>query len=154
MPKGLWFYGLSGSGKSYASVIVNSFIPNPFIIDGDAVRKHISTDLGYTAGDRAIQINRLYGIAQISLENKKFPIISSVSMSKELLKKCEKENISVVKIERAFEQLQKIRDLYDGKKNVVGLDIPLADLDVPTLINDGTQNFKRTVMDYVETISD
>lgn len=153
LPKGFWFYGLSGSGKSYASIVLGSFINDSFIIDGDVVRKHISTDLGFSNEDRVKQITRIYGIAQLCLENSKCPIISSVLMSEELLKKCVEDRIFVIKIERAFEQLKQVRDLYDGEKNVVGVDLPLADLDVPTLINDGTPNFKKALIEYVKTIS-
>ena len=46
--KGIWFYGISGSGKSFASKYLNKIKKNSIIIDGDFVRKHISFDLNYT----------------------------------------------------------------------------------------------------------
>ena len=48
---GLWFYGLSGSGKTYASKYLKKLINNSFIIDGDEIRKNISFDLNYTLID-------------------------------------------------------------------------------------------------------
>ena len=67
--KGLWFYGLSGSGKSYASKIATKRKKKSFLIDGDYVRKFISEDLGYTLRDRKIQIRRILGIVRISLKS-------------------------------------------------------------------------------------
>ena len=50
--KGLWFFGLSGSGKSYASNYINKYIAKSFIIDGDEIRSNISFDLGYCLDDK------------------------------------------------------------------------------------------------------
>ena len=54
--KGIWFYGLSGSGKSYISKILHSKMSDSVLVEGDTVRKCISTDLGYSKKDREIQI--------------------------------------------------------------------------------------------------
>ena len=40
--KGIWLYGLAGSGETFTSHILNKKLDNSFIIDGDEVRKHIS----------------------------------------------------------------------------------------------------------------
>ena len=37
--KGIWFFGLSGSGKTYASKIIKKIKKNSITIDGDDVRK-------------------------------------------------------------------------------------------------------------------
>ena len=42
---------------------------NPFIIDGDIVRKFISYDIGYSIKDREIQISRILGIIKLALIN-------------------------------------------------------------------------------------
>ena len=75
--KGLWFYGLAGSGKTFASSHVCSLVDNSFVIDGDMVRKFVSTDLAYSATDRKKQILRIFGIGKIAIENQMFPIMSS-----------------------------------------------------------------------------
>ena len=57
---GIWFYGLSGSGKTTVSkYLKNNVFKKSLIIDGDIVRKYISTDLKYTLSDRLIQLNRI-----------------------------------------------------------------------------------------------
>ena len=150
---GLWFYGLAGSGKTFASSRVCAFIDRSFVIDGDVVRKFVSKDLAYSAADRATQIARIFGIGKIAIVNQMFPIMSSVSMNADLVIKCANDRIAVIQIKRPFEQLQKVRDLYREEKNVVGVDLPLADLNTPTLENDGTRNFESILVDYVKSIA-
>ena len=151
--KGLWFYGLAGSGKTFASSHVCSLIDHSFVIDGDMVRKFVSTDLAYSVADRAKQIGRIFGIGKIAIENQMFPIMSSVFMNDDLLLKCTSEKIAVIQIKRPFEQLQKVRDLYREEKNVVGVDLALADLNTPTLENDGTCSFEFMLVDYVKSVA-
>lgn len=151
--KGLWLYGLAGSGKTYASIFLSPIISNSFLIDGDLVRELISTDLSYSAEDRSKQILRLFGIGKIAITNKKFPLISSVSMNANILKKCAIEEIAVVQIKRPMEQLKTVRHLYSGGKNVVGVDLPVADLNSKTLENDGTKNFEAVLIDYVKSFA-
>ena len=43
--KGIWFCGLSGSGKSYASNFMSKKISESIKIDGDVVRKFLNSDL-------------------------------------------------------------------------------------------------------------
>ena len=59
-----------------------------------------------------------------------------------MLLKCISEKIAVIQIKRSFEQLQKALVICNGRENVVGVDLPLADLDTPTLENDGTCSFE------------
>ena len=61
MKKGIWLFGLSGSGKTYISKKISKKIKNSFIIDGDEVRKLISFDLGYKKSDRIKQNKRVLG---------------------------------------------------------------------------------------------
>tara|TARA_B110000503_G_C6858847_1_gene293970 strand:- start:50 stop:322 length:273 start_codon:yes stop_codon:yes gene_type:complete len=80
--KGIWFYGLSGSGKTFLSKILKLKIKNSILVDGDNVRKLVSADLGYSKEDREIQIKRVFGISKIIIESEKFPIISTVYFNK------------------------------------------------------------------------
>ena len=62
--KGIWFYGLSGTGKTFSSKFIKKIIKkNSIVLDGDDVRKYISLDLGYAEKDRKIQIKRILGIS-------------------------------------------------------------------------------------------
>ena len=91
--RGIWFYGLSGSGKTYASKILVKKKKNSILIDGDDVRKFLSQDLGYSSNDRKIQIRRIFGMAKIVLKSNLFPIISTVYMNKFIAKNLKKNQI-------------------------------------------------------------
>ena len=141
--RGIWFYGLSGSGKSFASAICKEFIPNAFVLDGDDVRKHVSTDLSYSEIDRKVQTNRILGISKIVIQNKMFPIISTVTMQSDLLGECNKLQIEVVLLNRPMDQIHQVREIYKNRSNVVGKDIVLEKFDTRTLANDGTDKFEK-----------
>ena len=78
--KGIWFYGISGSGKTQASLYLKKYIENSIILDGDEIRKKISFDLGYSIKDRKIQIRRIFGIMSLLLKNKIFPIVEIINV--------------------------------------------------------------------------
>ena len=141
--KGIWFYGLSGSGKSFASSVCKEFIPNAFVLDGDDVRKYVSTDLSYSEIDRKVQTKRILGISKIVLQNNMFPIISTVTMQSDLLGECNKLQIEVVLLSRPMDQIYRVREIYKSKSNVVGKDIALKKFDTTALTNDGTNNFDK-----------
>ena len=141
--KGIWFYGLSGSGKSFASSVCKEFIPNAFVVDGDDVRKYVSTDLSYSKIDRKVQTNRILGISKIVIQNKMFPIISTVTMQSDLLVECNKLQIEVVLLSRPMDQIYQVREIYKSRSNVVGKDIVLQKFDTTTLANDGTNKFEK-----------
>ena len=141
--KGIWFYGLSGSGKSFASSVCKEFIPNAFVVDGDDVRKYVSTDLSYSKIDRKVQTNRILGISKIVIQNKMFPIISTVTMQSDLLVECNKLQIEVVLLSRPMDQIYQVREIYKSRSNVVGKDIILQKFDTTTLANDGTDKFEK-----------
>lgn len=136
--KGIWFYGLSGSGKSYVSNLYKKKCKRPFIIDGDVVRATLSSDLDYTLKSRKIQIGRILNIAKICIINGYFPIISTVFMDKLMFNKCKKNFISVVKVERQnFNLIKSTHKTYKNKINVVGKDIKLNKIDTYVLRNSG-----------------
>ena len=140
--KGIWFYGISGSGKSYASNLLKKEIEKSIIIDGDVIRKYISYDLGYSIRDREIQINRILGIGKIIIESNNFPLISSVWMNKEVFNDCKQCGIEVIKIDTDIKKLIKDHKTYENKKNVVGIDINYNNiLKTKTIYNNKDQEF-------------
>ena len=122
--KGIWFYGVSGAGKTIASKFIQKKIKNSLLIDGDQVRKFISFDLGYSISDRKIQVKRVLGIVKISKQSKLFPIVSTVFMSPSLKKKLKKEKIFLIKITKDFQKIKNRKKIYNKKvKHVIGVDI-------------------------------
>lgn len=132
-PKGLWFFGMSGSGKTFASNYIKKFVIGSFLIDGDEIREKISFDLGYTLKDRKIQVKRVLGIAKICVNQGLYPIISTVYFDKKLLSSVEKIRISLIEIQRNDEIVNfKIRN----EKNIVGKDILQEEIKCNKIIND------------------
>ncbi|MAI75722.1 MAG: hypothetical protein CMM90_00860 [Rickettsiales bacterium] len=139
---GVWFFGLSGSGKTFVSQKLQKKINNSVIVDGDIVRKLISKDLNYSKKDREIQINRIFGISKIIINSGKFPIASSVYLNKKINILCKKNNILVVKINRIkFDTVKKNHKTYRNKRNVVGKDIFYENFKTEVLINDNKSSF-------------
>ena len=118
--KGIWLFGLSGSGKSYLSKKISKQIKNSFIIDGDIVRSQISFDLGYSLRDRKIQNKRVLGLANIAISNHLFPIISSVYLDPKLVSLIQKSEIKLINL---ISKHLMINKKLRYKKNVVGKSI-------------------------------
>jgi adenylylsulfate kinase-like enzyme len=148
--KGIWFYGLSGSGKSYASRIIFKNKKNPFLIDGDDVRKFISQDLNYSAQDRKVQIRRVFGITMVALKSNLFPVISTVYMDKFIAKNLKKNKIHLVKINRDLVKIMKKHKTYKNKKNVVGKDIKLDQINSTNIFNSGDKIFCKKVLKLIK----
>lgn len=149
-PLGIWFFGLSGSGKTFASKNCAESINNSFIIDGDEVRELISFDLGYSMSERKIQLRRVLGLAQLAKNNGTFPIVSTVTMTLEILQKCSEIGIEVIQIIRPVEQIEEVRKIYQTEQNVVGKDIQQEELNTTKLYNNGCSEFEDAVTKYVK----
>ena len=143
--KGIWFFGLSGSGKTYASKIIEKMRKNSIIIDGDDVRKLISFDLGYGIEDRKIQIRRMLGIAKIVLKSNLFPVISTVYMDKYVAKNLKKNNIKLIEVSRDLKKIMKWHKTYKNKKNVVGRDIIINKIESKKIYNSGEVDFCKKI---------
>ena len=144
--KGIWLYGISGSGKTLASKFFKKKLKNSFIFDGDKIRKYVSFELGYSVRDRKIQLKRMLGLIKISKESKIFPIVSTVYMSQSLKKKLKKEKILLIKIHREFLKIKDRKKIYNkNTKNVIGVDIKTPVLKNEFIIqnNDTKNNFYK-----------
>lgn len=137
--KGLWFYGLSGSGKTYISKKISKKIKNSFLIDGDVVRSLVSFDLGYSLKDRIKQNKRVLGLAKIAIQNNCFPIVSSVYLDPKVFKVLTKNKIKVLQVIPKMKAI--INSKLKGKKNIVGKSIHQPKLNCEKLEN----NFKLNI---------
>jgi hypothetical protein len=150
MRKGFWFFGYSGCGKTFASKFLKKKIKKSVIIDGDKVRKYISYDLSYTKKDRSIQIERVYGLALILIEQDIFPIISTVFFNNKIYKECKKLNITPIKIERSnIKSIISNHPTYKNKKNIVGKDIFYEKMRIRKITNDGSKNFCKVISSLI-----
>jgi adenylylsulfate kinase-like enzyme len=142
--KGIWFYGLSGSGKTYASNFLFKKVKNSILLDGDLLRKMVSFDLGYSKKDRLMQNKRVFGIAKIAMLSGIFPIVSSVYLDKNLAHKIKKK-IIVIQIIRS---LSNVNLKLKKKRNVVGKDICLPKIKSVKITNDS--NFKKKLIELIK----
>ena len=148
--KGIWFFGLSGSGKTYASKIIKKIKKNSITIDGYDVRKFLSFDLGYSISDRKVQIRRILGLAKISLKSNLFPIISTVYMDKHVAKQLKKNNIQLFEITRDLKEIMKWHKTYKNKKNVVGRDLKISKIKSKKIFNSGEIDFCRNIKKLIK----
>ena len=118
--KGIWFFGLSGSGKTFLSKKISKKIKKSFLIDGDIVRDLISFDLGYKKSDRIKQNKRVLGIAKIAIKNGYYPIISSVYLDPKIAGNAKKNGIKIINVVTTNKRVN--RKLLN-KKNIVGKSI-------------------------------
>ena len=142
--KGIWFYGLSGSGKTYASNFLFKKIKKAILLDGDLLRKMVSFDLGYAKKDRLMQNKRVFGIAKIAMLSGIFPIVSSVYLDKNLAYIIKKKML-VIQIIR---NLSKVNLKLKKNKNVVGKDICLPIIKTAKITNDF--NFKKKLIELIK----
>ncbi len=147
---GIWFFGLAGVGKTFASQICRDLVDSSFLIDGDDVRKFISFDLGYSEADREVQIKRVLGLAEITIKNGRVPVVSTVTMSKEVSQRCIQLSINMAHIIRPIDQLRRVRDIYETERNVVGVDIQQKDFGIKKIYNYGDKNFEGVIRGFVE----
>ena len=140
----IWFVGLSGSGKTTASNHLNRCLTSAnlftLIIDGDDVRDHVSTDLGFEFQDRQKQVIRISGISYIIIKQELSTICSSVYMDEKLAKSINEQCPTLfVHVSRPMDILEATHPTYKETSNIVGKDIsPNYNLDnVLKLTNNG-----------------
>ncbi len=79
----LWFTGLSGSGKSTISNLVeqklNAMGYHTYILDGDNVRHGLNKDLGFTDADRVENIRRISETAKLFVDAGLIVMVSFIS---------------------------------------------------------------------------
>ena len=138
MTKGLWLFGLSGSGKTYLSKKISKKIKKAFIIDGDEVRKFINFDLGYKKSDRIKQNKRVLGLSKIVIKNGYYPIISSVYLDPKVFAEAKKNKIRVVNV---FRSKKFTNQKLKNNKNIVGISIKQPKLKCETFNNIGKKIF-------------
>lgn len=144
--KGFWFYGMAGVGKTTAAEHLASLKCNTFLIDGDVVRRYISSDLGYSEAHREIQIGRILGISLLAIDNHLIPVASTVFMNEQTLLAATKAGITVVEIRRNRTELVQVRSLYDGTHdNVVGASISLPILSTIKIENGKLNSFLEAI---------
>jgi adenylyl-sulfate kinase len=84
----LWFTGLSGSGKSTVSHIVEKRLrgggARVEVLDGDVVRTHLSKGLGFSKEDRDTNIRRIGFVCEMLSRNGVIAVAAAISPYREI----------------------------------------------------------------------
>ena len=79
----LWFTGLSGSGKSTISNLIEqrlrAYGAKVEVLDGDVVRTHLSRGLGFSREDRDENIRRIGFVCELLSRNGVIAIVAAIS---------------------------------------------------------------------------
>lgn len=79
----LWFTGLSGAGKSTVSEQIYARLKQAGakveLLDGDAVREHLSKGLGFSKEDRDTNIRRIGFVCELLSRNGIIAIVAAIS---------------------------------------------------------------------------
>ena len=148
----IWIIGRSGSGKSFfAKKIVNKLKKKSILIDGDEVRKYLTSNLGYTKKDRFLNSRMIQKLCKF-LEIKNLIVVCAIQS---IFKKHQKENRKIFKryIQVYLNTdpkliLNKKHKLNKFKKNVVGKDINfpkpyMSDLIINNHFKNSSQKLKK-----------
>lgn len=146
-----WLTGLSGAGKSTVGKILyeklKSQKDNVVLLDGDALRKAIASDLGYNQADRHESAKRNTGLCKLLADQGLDVICCTICMFEDIRQWSREHN------EKYFEIYLKVpmdvlrkrnqKNLYeDSADELVGLGVGMEEPQHPDLvvINDGSQS--------------
>ena len=73
-------------------------------------------------------------------------------MTNKIFEKCKNENIKVIQIDRSFDELEKIRKIYQFDKNVVGKDIKQPQIETAKIFNNGTLEFNGLIKKQISKL--
>lgn len=160
----IWFTGLSGAGKStLAEALTRHFQEqgrNIEVLDGDAVRTHLSKGLGFSREDRDTNIKRIAYVCSLLTRNGVICISAAIAPYREAREWARQEIGNFVEVyvkcplevcrERDVKGLYKLVD--EGKiQHFTGVDDPYEEPEHPDLV---VETSRQSIAESVNTILD
>ncbi len=158
----IWFTGLSGAGKStLAEALTRHFQErgrNVEVLDGDAVRTHLSKGLGFSREDRDTNIKRIAYVCSLLTRNGVICISAAIAPYREAREWARQEIGNFVEVyvkcplevcrERDVKGLYKLVD--EGKiQHFTGVDDPYEEPEHPDLV---VETNKQSIAESVNAI--
>jgi bifunctional enzyme CysN/CysC len=75
----IWLTGYSGAGKSTIAALLHAALPGSVLLDGDAIRRGLNSDLGFTDADRTENIRRVSEVARLVVTSEQIAIVALIS---------------------------------------------------------------------------
>lgn len=155
----IWFTGLPESGKTTIALELVKRIKEPVILlDGNIVRKTLSSDLGYTKEDRDKNIKRIADVCSLISSQRVLNIACVISPTRKIRRYARKQIKEFIEV--YVECDIKLCEKRDSKghykkfrkgiiKDFVGLSIPYEEPSKPEIIIDSS---KLSVKECVDKI--
>jgi adenylylsulfate kinase len=143
----VWFSGLSGAGKTTICRLLATKLKQADLrlewLDGDEIRRHFSSNLGYGREERIVHIQRIAYMCKLLSRNGVLVLASFITPYQEMRDYCRKEigAYHEVYVKCALEQciLRDVKGLYakalsDGIEHFTGISDPFEEPANPDLI--------------------
>lgn len=145
-----FFTGLSGAGKTTIGGLFFHHLkakkPNVFLLDGDAFRRNLCADLGYSNEDRLKSAYRGFGMSKMIAEQGIDVVNCGIAMFSEI-REWNREHIEnykeiYIKVSKETLMERDQKGLYSSGKSVVGIDLPFDEPISPDFIieNNGEES--------------
>lgn len=150
VPLVIWFTGLSGSGKTTIALLLEHLLSErgfkSFRLDGDHIRKGLSSDLGFSASDRSENVRRVAEVAALMKEAGLITIVSLISPlagDRALARKISGTGFMEVFVDCSLEECirRDVKGLYEKAKagvitNFTGISEPYERPENPEMVLD------------------
>lgn len=165
----LWFTGLSGSGKSKVADEVAIALEEDYShlverLDGDIVRQHLTSDLGFTKEDRDTNIERVSFVAELLSRNGISVLASFISPYKERRNKTREmvTNFIEVHVHCPVEVCEErdVKGLYEKARkgeidNFTGISDPYEEPEDPEIkLNTHEESVEESVQKVLDYLDD
>ncbi len=163
-PALIWFTGLSGSGKSSVSNLVEAALhaqgQRTYLLDGDNVRHGLSRDLGFSDADRVENIRRVGEVGRLFVDAGMIVLASFISpfraerrMVRDMLEPGEFIEVFVdtpLEVCKARDPKGLYRKAMAGEiRHFTGIDSPYEAPEQPELLLEGTSASAQSMADRV-----